>query len=195
MHLNLTNLPKIMSILLKKALKLSILPAVLMVAGKFVGVMALIVAYNLQFEVGNEITGIFSTQIFLSDEASTIFVNSLSDLAMLVVLGVPTLYMIVRTTILQSAKNNPRTIAKMVKFNVLKWVTSNTATFLKIFIWSTFVLIASIITVSNSLNGESYAWVGVVAGVLSLLSIWGLVKTFEIETDRVYPNNREHSYF
>ncbi|MCK9415283.1 MAG: hypothetical protein WCR68_00050 [Candidatus Dojkabacteria bacterium] len=184
-----------MSILLKKALKLSILPAVLMVAGKFVGVMALIVAYNLQFEVGNEITGVFSTQIFLSDEASTIFVNSLSDLAMLVVLGVPTLYMIVRTTILQSAKNNPRTIAKMVKFNVLKWVTSNTATFLKIFIWSTFVLIASIITVSNSLNGESYAWVGVVAGVLSLLSIWGLVKTFEIETDRVYPNNREHSYF
>lgn len=195
MHLNLTNLPKIMSILLKKALKLSILPAVLMVAGKFVGVMALIVAYNLQFEVGNEITGIFSTQIFLSDEASTIFVNSLSDLAMLVVLGVPTLYMIVRTTILQSAKDNPRTIAKMVKFNVLKWVTSNTATFLKIFIWTTFVLIASIITVSNSLNGESYAWVGVVAGALSLLSIWGLVKTFEIETDRVYPNNREHSYF
>jgi len=184
-----------MSILLKKALKLSILPAVIMIAGKFVGVMALIIAYNLQFEVGNEVSGIFSTQIFLANESSTLFVNSLSDMAMLVVLGIPTLYMIIRTTVLQSVKNNPRTIAKMVKFNILKWITSSTSTFLKIFIWTTFVLITSIITVSNSLRAESYAWVGIAGGVLSLLCIWGLIKTFEIETDKVYPNSREHSYF
>jgi hypothetical protein len=184
-----------MSILLKKALKLSLLPAVLMIAGKFVGVMSLIVAYNLQFEVGNEINGIFSTQIFLADEASTLFVNSISDMSMIIVLAIPTLYMIIRTTVIQSVATNPRTIAKVVKFNMLKWITSSNTTFLKIFIWTSFLLISSIIAITNSLQQESYIWVGIVAGVLSLLCTWGLIKTFEVETDKVYPNNNKHSYY
>ena len=184
-----------MSILLKKALKLSILPAVLMIAGKFIGVIALIIAYNLNFEVGNELNGIFSTQIFLADESSTLFVNSISDMTMLIVLGTPTLYMIIRTTVLQNTKENPRTIVKIVKFNMLKWVTSNNSTFLQIFIWTTFLLISSVITISNSLQGDSYMWVGIVGGVFTLLSLWGLIKTFEIETNKVYPNNNNHSYY
>jgi hypothetical protein len=184
-----------MSILLKKALKLSILPAILMIAGKFVGIMALIISYNLQFEVGNEVNGIFSTQIYLSDEYYTMFVNSISDLSMILILAIPAIYMIIRTTILQNTMNNPRTIAKVVKFNILKWVTSNNTTFLKIFIWTAFLLISSIIVISNSINGQSYLWVGIVAGILSLFSIWGLIKTFEIETDKVYPNNSKHSYY
>ena len=184
-----------MSILLKKALKLSVLPAILMIAGKFVGIMALIIGYNFQFEVGNEINGIFSTQIFLADKSSTLFVNSISDLSMILVLAVPTLYMIIRTTILQDTMTNPRTIAKVVKFNILKWVTGNNTTFLKIFIWTTFLLISSIIVISNSINEQTYLWVGITAGILSLLSIWGLIKTFEIETNKVYPNNSKHSYY
>ena len=166
-----------------------------MIAGKFVGIMALIIGYNLQFEVGNEINGIFSTQIFLTDKSSTLFVNSISDFAMIIVLAVPTLYMIIRTTILQNTMSNPRTIAKVVKFNILKWVTGNNTTFLKIFIWTTFLVISSIIVISNSINEQTYMWVGTTAGILSLLSIWGLIKTFEIETNKVYPNNSKHSYY
>jgi hypothetical protein len=166
-----------------------------MIAGKFVGVMAIIIAYNLQFEIGNEISGIFSTQIFLANQSNTLFVNSISDLLMLLVLALPTLYMIIHTTILQKTKTNPRTIAKVVKFNMLKWVTSSNSTFLQIFIWTTFLLISSIIAVSNSISGESFLWIGIIGGVLSLLCIWGLIKTFEIETDKVYPNNNKHSYY
>jgi hypothetical protein len=184
-----------MSILLKKALKLSIFPAVLMIAGKFIGVISIIIAYNLEFEVGNEINGIFSTQIFLANESSTLFVNSMSDLLMILVLALPTLYMIVRTTIFQNTRTNPRTIAKVVKFNMLKWVTSSNSTFLQIFIWTTFLLISSIIAITNSLSGESFLWIGITAGVLSLLCVWGLIKTFEIETNKVYPNNNQHSYY
>jgi len=184
-----------MSILLKKALKLSILPAVLMIAGKFIGIMSLIISYNLQFEVGNEINGIFSTQLFLGDDKITLFVNSISDFTMLLLLAVPTLYMIIKTTVLQKAKNNPRTIAKMVKFNILKWVTSNTSTFLQIFIWTSFILISSVIVITNTLQGDTYQWVGITSGVLSLFSIWGLIKTFETETNKVYPNSSKHSFY
>jgi len=184
-----------MSILLKKTLKLSILPAILMIAGKFVGVIALIIIYDLPFDVGNQINGIFSTQIFLSNNTDTLFVNSFSDLAMIVVLGIPTLYMILNTAVLQSSKTNPRTIAKVVKFNMLKWVTGTNSTFLRIFLWSSFVLISSIITISNTLQGDTYRWIGITAGVVSLLCVWGLIKTFENETDKVYPNNKKHSYY
>ena len=184
-----------MSKLLKKALKLSVLPAVLMIAGKFVGLMALIIIYDLQFEVGNEISGIFSTQIFLADETTSLFVNSISDMSMILVLAVPTLYMIIRTTILQNTADNPRTIAKIIKFNILKWITSNKATFLKIFIWTSFVLISSVIIISNSIQGDSFIWVGIIAGTLSLLCIWGVIKTFEIESNKVYPSNNKHSYY
>jgi hypothetical protein len=184
-----------MSKLLRKAIKLSILPAVLMIAGKFLGIILLIAIYGLDFNVGNEISGIFSTQIFLTDTNATLFVNSISDFTMLLFLAIPTLYMIIQTTILQSTRSNPRTIAKIVKFNMLKWVTSNTSTFLKIFIWSTFVLISSIIIITNSLNGETFLWIGIASGVTSLLCVWGIIKTFEIETEKIYPSSNKHTYY
>ncbi|HCC67801.1 TPA: hypothetical protein DEP90_01135 [Patescibacteria group bacterium] len=184
-----------MSILLKKAIKLSLLPAVLMIAGKFLGLFTLIAVYGIQFNVGNEVTGIFSTQIFLPNIETTLFVNSISDLVMISILGVFTIYMILQTTILQNTKNNPRTIAKVVKFNILKWVTSSTSTFLKIFIWTSFVVISSIIVIINTLQGDTYLWIGITAGVISLLCIWGLMKTFEIETEKIYPSRNKHSYF
>lgn len=184
-----------MSTLLKKAIKLSILPATLMIAGKFLGIIVLITLYNIDFNIGNEISGIFSTQIFLPDNESTIFVNSISDMCMLAVLGIPTIYMLIHTTVLQSAKENPRTIAKVVKFNMLKWVTSNTSTFLKVFIWTAFVVIASVIVITNTISLETYLWVGITSGVISLLCIWGLIKTFEIETEKIYPSNNNHTYY
>lgn len=184
-----------MSILLKKALKLSLIPAILMIAGKFLGVFFLIAIHSIQFSVGNEVSGIFSTQIYLSNTETTLFVNSISDLLMVSLLGIITLWMIVQTTLLQNARNNPRTIAKIVKFNMLKWITSNTSTFLKIFIWTSFVLISSIIVITNALQGDTYLWVGIISGVLSLLCIWGVIKTFEIETEKGYPSNSKHSYY
>jgi heme O synthase-like polyprenyltransferase len=78
---------------------------------------------------------------------------------------------------------------------MLKWVTSSTSTFLKVFIWTTFTVIASIVTITNALSSDSYLWIGIVAGVLSLLCIWGLIKTFEIETEKIYPSNSKHSYY
>jgi heme O synthase-like polyprenyltransferase len=102
--------------------------------------------------------------------------------------------MIIRTTVLQNVKSNPRTIAKIVRFNILKWVTSKKSTFLQIFIWTTFMLISSIIVITNSIQGDTYQWVGVSAGMLALVCIWGLIKTFETETNKVYPNNN-HSYY
>jgi hypothetical protein len=112
---------------------------------------------------------------------------------MLLFLAVPTLYFIIKTSIYQTTLQNPRTLVKITKFNILKWVTKKDVSFLHIFVWTAFLTIASIIIIAHTLQSQTYSWIGVSAGVTSLLSIWGTIRTFELETDKIYP--KENSYY
>ncbi|HRX44177.1 MAG TPA: hypothetical protein P5059_02935, partial [Candidatus Dojkabacteria bacterium] len=124
-----------MSKLLKRALKYALVPAILMISGKILGIFLVTVKYGYPIEIGNDINGFFSTQIYFNDAAITYFVNSVSDLTMLIVISVPLIYQIVKTAIFQSTMNNPKTIVKAAKFNILSWITKDDTTFLQTFVW------------------------------------------------------------
>jgi len=181
-----------MSKLLKRALKNSIAPAILMIAGKAIGIFGISSIYGLNLDIGNDIGGIFSTQIIYTDKITTTFVNSYSDLLMLIFLAVPTIYLIVKTAIFQSTLSNPKTIAKVARFNIMKWITKDDTTFLKIFIWCAFLWISSAICITNALNTNSYMYIAYIAGTLSFITALGAIKTFEVETNKVYPSNNKY---
>lgn len=181
-----------MSKLLKRALKIAITPAILMIAGKVLGIFAIAYVYKLPFEIGNEVSRIFSTQIYFSDHLTTIFVNSFSDLTMLLAISVPTLYLISKTAIFQSTLTNPKTIVKVTRLNILKWVTKDNTSFLMIFIWSAFLWIVSAIVIVNTLQYDAYSWLGISAGVIAFIVALGAMKTFEVETNKVYPDNKKY---
>jgi len=181
-----------MSKLLKRALKNSLIPAILMVAGKILGIFLLSAIYGLTFEIGNDLNGIFSTQIYFENKDTTLFVNSISDLLMIIFLSVPTIYFIAKTAIFQSAVGNPKTIVKITKFNILQWITKDDTTFLLIFIWCAFLWMASAIVVVNVLQDNTYTWVGILSGTLAFMCGFGAIKTFEVETNRVYPDNKKY---
>lgn len=181
-----------MSKLLKRALKISLTPAILMIAGKFIGIMVPSILYDLEFFVQNNIQGLVSIQILFTDSNITLFVNSISNLTMLLFLAVPTMYFIIKTSIHQTTLQNPRTIVKITRLNILKWITKKNTSFLQIFIWTAFLTIASIIVILHTLQGQTYDWIGITAGVLSLLCIWGTIKTFELETDKIYPKEKNY---
>lgn len=181
-----------MSKLLKRALKNSLVPAILMIAGKALGIFLVSAIYGLSFEIGNDINGFFSTQIYFEEKEVTLFVNSTSDLLMLILLIVPTIYLISKTVIFQSAVDNPKTVVKMAKFNVLKWITRDDTTFLKIFIWCAFLWLASAVTIKNSLEGDTYSWIAILGGIISFFCAFGALKSFEVETDKVYPNSKRY---
>ena len=181
-----------MSNLLKRALKNSLVPAILMIAGKALGIFILSASYGFPLEIGNDITGFFSTQIYFQDPDITYYVNSVSDLIMLITLALPTIYLIIKTSLFQSSLKNPRTIVKVTKFNILKWLTKDDTSFLKIFIWSAFLWVASGLIIKNSIAGDTYTWIGITAGLVSLFSGLGALKTFEVETNKVYPNNSKY---
>ncbi len=181
-----------MSKLLKRALKNSIVPAILMIAGKALGIFIISAKYGYPLEIGNDINGFFSTQIYFEDFQITYFVNSVSDLLMLLVIAIPTIYQILKTSIFQSTLENPKTIVKVAKFNMLTWLTKDDTTFLQIFIWCIFLWLCSGLIIKNAIEGDTYAWIAYIAAGISLISGLGAIKTFEIQVSKVYPNNKKY---
>lgn len=176
-----------MSKLLKKALKSAIFPASLLIAGKFLSVFLLISYLGLNFIVENENTSLFTIQLYLPDPKITLFVNSVSNLITLLVIAIPSLYYLIQLTLFKSAQENPRVVVKLTRLNLLKWVTSQESSLIKVTIWSIFLWIIAGIVISSTIRSETYSWIGILAGVLATIATWGLIKTFESETAKIYP--------
>ena len=182
-----------MSKLLTRALKISLLPAILLIAGKFLGILCTSAIYNLNFQISNDLNGLFSIQLYYTDSLTTLFVNSISNLVMVLVIAIPLFFFIIKAYTYNTLADNPRTIVKMARLNILKWITSKDTSFLTIFIWTAFLWIASGITIVHTLQGNCYNWVGIASGALVLLATLFTIKTFELETAKIYPT--EHNYY
>lgn len=176
-----------MSKILIKALKSAILPSSLLIAGKFLSVFIIIAILSSGFSVTNNIQSIFSIQVLVNNTYDAVLINSISNLVCLILIALPTFYMLIRSTLLKDAQKNPRVVVKLTKLNILKWVTGHESSLIKITIWIAFLWIITGITIASTVNLETYPWIGVLSGVLSLIAALGILKTFEKETDRIYP--------
>ena len=163
-----------------------------MIAGKILGLLAINIIYDLNFQIDNQIQGLYSVQLYYTDTTITTFANSISNLIMIIVIAVPLFYFIIKTIFYQKSLENPRTIVKMTKFNVSKWITKDDASFLSIFIWTCFLWLSSAVTIAHYLQGITYQYVAIVAGVLALLATWGAIKTFDSETAKIYPRDKKY---
>lgn len=181
-----------MSKLLRRALKISLAPAILMITGKFLGILLTTLLYDLNIQIGNEINGIFSIQVFFENPSTTLFVNSISNLTMVLLVAIPLSYFLIKTYIYQTMIDNPRTIVKMTHLNILKWITSKDTSLLKIFIWCAFLWLTCGITVAHTIQGNTYDWVGIFSGTIALISTLIAIKTFELEIDKIYPTDKKY---
>ncbi len=176
-----------MSKLLKRALRIAILPASILVAGKFLSLIVLTTINGFPIWIENDITSFFSIQIYVSNSNVATQINSYSNLITLLLIAIPTVYMLVRKTLLKDIEHDPRTVVRLTKLNILKWVTSQDTTFLQILLWTVFLWIVTGVIVSSTLLEQTYTWIAILAGTLSILCTWGLIRTFEVETAKIYP--------
>lgn len=181
-----------MSKLLRKALKSAILPASLLVTGKFISVFFLISYFGSSFFLTNEVINLFSIQLFVEDYKTALYINSYSNLFTLLLIAIPTLYMLIRITLFKSAQENPRVIVKLTKLNILKWVTSQNSNLITVIIWTLFLWITTGIIIASLLDQQTFSWIAVFASILSLISAFGLLRTFESEIDRIYPEEKNN---
>ncbi|MCK9368775.1 hypothetical protein M0R04_02240 [Candidatus Dojkabacteria bacterium] len=178
-----------MSKLLKRALKSAILPSSILIAGKFLSVFLLISVLGVKFSVTNEIQNFFSIQLNIVDQTTAIYINSLSNFICLLLIAIPTFVILFRNTLLKDAQSNPRVVVRLSKLNILKWVTGPENSLIKVIVWTIFLWIITGICISQAVSNSIYPWIGVIAGVLSLLSSYGILRTFEKETAKIYPED------
>jgi len=179
--------------LLKRALKVSLAPAVLMIVVKFVAVFGVAYFQDFDYTIGNNFLGLFTVQVYFNSPTVTTYVNSISNFFLLLAIGIPTFYLHIKEFYYRKAQGNPKTIVKLTKLNLLKWITSQKSGFLNAFIWTCFLWITSAIIISSTLNSGTYLWIGVISALGIILSAWGLLTTFELETARIYPEDK-HGY-
>ncbi|WKZ31471.1 MAG: hypothetical protein QY318_01775 [Candidatus Dojkabacteria bacterium] len=162
-----------------------------MITSKALAMYLSVRIFDITLYIDDNIESLFSVQLYIDNFAQAQLVESVSNLAMLLSMGTVFGYIMIRYILYENSRHDPRTIVKLTKLNMTKWVTSKDTVFLKIFVWALFLFITCAIVISSTLKGMTYLWIGVAAFVTIILTGWGLVRAFESEFGKVFPS--EHS--
>ena len=184
-----------MSKLLSKLLQIVIFPAALIVVSKLIGLYFVITYFNLEYFLDTKPEEIYSLQIYFANQTETVLANSVSNLFMLVAIATFTIYFLLKYRLSLLASYNPRTLVKLNNVNLLSWVNKKGNTFLKVFVWLTFLWLTSIITIADSLNNNTFIWIATLAFLVAITSTWVLIRTFEIEGEIIYPHNKASNLY
>lgn len=183
-----------MSNLLKRVLKISILPAALIIVAKVIGLYIAIKYFHLEVFIDNNPENMFSIQLFFMDSTSTLLANSVSNFAVLVTLAAVNTYLIFKYRLAIVYNNNPKTIVKLTKLNLISWVNKKDNDFMKVFVWTVFLWMVCFIIMSDVFAQGTYQWIGIFAFVVCTISTWVLIRTFEIESQIIYPDQPNKLY-
>lgn len=160
-----------------------------MVAAKSLGIY--LSAWYLGASIFTETsaTGIFTVTFYTENAHNQFLINSISDGVLLGTMVAINLYILVKYNLYRHSKGDPRTIVKLTKFNLLRWVTDKETVFPKVFTWNVFLFSTCAVVVAKTVQQLSPTWLGVSAFIISIIFMWSLVRTFELETARIYPKD------
>lgn len=170
-----------MSKILRKTLKILVLPAALMVLSKAAGLYLATLIFNLEVFLETHVDGVFSIQVFFLDRESTILANSFSNAFMLFIFTVATVALVIKYWFSVTSKYNPKTLIRLNNLNLISWVNEKDNSFLKVFIWIVFMWIIAILAISDTLKQYAYEWIGVIAFIVVIILTWILIRTLEME--------------
>lgn len=176
-----------MSKLLLSVFKRAILPAALVIVGKAAGLYLALKIFGLSLFVDNEIRGIFTSQFYFHSTSETMFANTFSNSFMFLILLIGALIFLIRTNLKISANNDTGTLVKLVKLNLLNWITAKDNFLLDLGIWMFFLLGTGITIFRDSLINANYDWVAFIILIVTTLLLAFTVNTFERRINQVYP--------
>lgn len=183
-----------MSRLLSNLIKYSLLPAAMMIVAKLFGVLLAANVAGIPLFISDDVGQEFTIQIETLTYYHALYVNSISNIVLLIVMTVSFFYLYSRYYVYNKANDDPRTVAKITKLNLISWITSKDVVFTKVFVWGIFVISTSSVVVTSTLKAFTYTWIGISAFIVAILTIWGLIRSFEAEADRVYPKDNKKYY-
>ena len=172
--------------LLDKAL----LPAAVMIFGKFIGVAITLRLFNLPWTVGQVANSVFSNgNIIRAEDLKTVI--SYSDLIMYIVVALGMVLILVRAIYLHNSHIKPSLVARLANYNLLSLIRDSYDVYHSAAVWLIFTWVANTIVIINALSGQSFPWVAAIATIASIVATLVLFQDVykEIENIRRKPSD------
>lgn len=157
-----------MSKSLLKLLDNSIFPACIMILGKLVGVLFALWFFDIPYSLRDYFSAVYSLR-FVVPQENIQTVTSYSDLVMYVIMALFFSLVLIRALFLHSTHVTPSLITKLANSNLLKLVQSSYEIYHTATVWLVFMIIANVLVLINVFRGSTYAWIGVVCTIVSVL--------------------------
>lgn len=170
-------------------LKSTLFPASLMIVSKIVGLVLVSTIFGLNIYIENNANQLFSVNLYLLNQDKTILANSFSNILMLTTMAIGFAIYYFRYKAYQNTISNPRTIIKLLKLNILGWVTTNNGGIISSVVWGVFLWITCILIIINSTQMYSYNWIGYISSIILISSFWLVIQLIETEIKHAFPED------
>lgn len=178
-----------MSKLLRKILSAALFPAALVIVAKIAGMALANTIYDLNWSIQTNAGTLFSVQITYPDIDSAILCNSFSNLMVVSALAIGTSVLLFQNRYLNTSRQNPKVLIKLMQFDFILWLSESASIFPKLAVWSAFLWVITIITITQAIQSESYQWVAVTSLVITVIASWLTARDFENEVHTILPEN------
>lgn len=171
-------------------LKAALLPAAIMIVSKLFGLIIGNSMFGLNMYISNDIQGLYTVQLFFTNAQETLIANSFSNFVMMMGLLLGFTIFFIRYKLYQVSADSPKTLVRLVRLNLLDWITSNKGGVVSTTIWAIFLWSACIITLVQTLSNGAMLWVAIIASFVLVITFWGMINIFENDLKRHLPEEK-----
>jgi hypothetical protein len=170
----------------------ALLPAALMVLGKFLGIVLAIQFFGISWSVKDYANSIFEVGALVRQE-DIATVTSYSDLLMYALLAIFFSWNIFRAIYFHNTHVKPTLVVKLANHNLLSLVKDSYQIYHSAAVWLLFTWISNVLIIINAFMGKTYTWIAVAATLFSILLTALLLQDVqrEIENIKQHPGQYE----
>ncbi len=167
-----------MSNSLIKLIELSLLPAAVLILGKFVGIHLTASLFGLELGF-RQSDSVFASLQPVTSLSAVAILSSYSDLFMFVFVSIGFLVTLVFALYFHDTHFNADTFAKLVKVNLVSLLRSSYQIYHAGVVWLIFTWLSNFVVLFNVVAGSTEPWILAITVVLSLLLTTMLSRDFE----------------
>lgn len=182
-----------MSKSLVKLVDNSLLPAAIMIIGKFVGIVLTIQIFNLPWSIKEYTNNMFSlSTVVEAGDVNTVY--SYSDLIMYFLIALFFTAVIIRAVYLHSSHIKPTLVAQLANKNLLSLIQNSYEIYHSAVIWLLFTWIANVIIIINALSGKTFGWVAIATTLTSVMLTIVLLQDVYREVENIKHNPGQYQW-
>jgi hypothetical protein len=171
-----------MSNSLIKLIELSLLPAAILILGKFVGIYLTASLFGLELGF-RQTDSVFTSLQPVTSVSAVATLSSYSDLFMFVFVSIGFLVTLVFALYFHDTHFDAGTFAKLVKVNLVSLLRSSYQIYHASVVWLIFTWLSNLVVLFNVVAGSTESWILAVTIVSSLVMTTMLYRDFEKEVE------------